>query len=224
LSQLIKDVEENKIGFTKLIENDYSNIKNFIKSVSGKFNDLIVVGIGGSSLGFEAIADAILPYGYNSLSFSERGGFPRVWIADNIDPFKTYWIAKNCVPQDTLVCVITKSGSTVETISNFMYIYNWLEEEVEDIKEHIVIITDNADNPLRKFAKEKNFNIFDIPLNVGGRYSVLSPVGMLPAAILGMDINKFLQGAKEVTMNNYEKILYLAAVYIYYIEKNITLM
>jgi len=105
-----------------------------------------------------------------------------------------------------------------------MYIYNWLEEEVEDIKEHIVIITDNADNPLRKFAKEKNFNIFDIPLNVGGRYSVLSPVGMLPAAILGMDINKFLQGAKEVTMNNYEKILYLAAVYIYYIEKNITLM
>ena len=219
LSQLIKVAEENKIGFTKLIENDYSNIKNFVKTVSGKFNDLIVIGIGGSSLGFEAIVDAILPYGYNSLSFSERGGFPRVWIADNIDPYKSYWITKNCVPQDTVVCVITKSGSTVETISNFMYIYNWLENEVEDIKEHIVIITDNVDNPLRKFGKEKNFNIFDIPLNVGGRFSVLSPVGMLPAAILGMDINKFLQGAKDVTMDNYEKILCLAAVYIYYIEK-----
>ena len=122
LSQLIKVAEENKIGFTKLIENDYSNIKNFVKTVSGKFNDLIVIGIGGSSLGFEAIVDAILPYGYNSLSFSERGGFPRVWIADNIDPYKSYWITKNCVPQDTVVCVITKSGSTVETISNFMYI------------------------------------------------------------------------------------------------------
>ena len=219
LSQLIKSAEENKIGFTKLINTDNSNIKAFVKSISGKFNDLIIIGIGGSSLGFEAIADAILPYGYNSLSFSERGGFPRVWIADNIDPFKTYWIAKNCVPQDTLVCVITKSGSTVETISNFMYIYRWLVEDVEDINEHIIIITDNVDNPLRKFGREKNFQIFDIPVNVGGRYSVLSPVGMVPAAILGMDIDKFQYGAKEVTMPNYEKILHLAAVYIYYIEK-----
>ena len=219
LSELIKSADENRIGFTKLIDNDYGNIKNFIKSVSGKFNDLIVIGIGGSSLGFEAIVDAVLPYGYNSLSFSERGGFPRVWIADNIDPYKSYWITKNCVPQDTIICVITKSGSTVETISNFLFIYNWLEEEVEDIKEHVIVITDNSDNPLRKFAIEKHFQIFDIPVNVGGRYSVLSTVGMLPAAILGMDINKFLSGAKEVTLNNYEKILHLAAVYIYYIEK-----
>lgn len=219
LSDLIKTAEENKIGFTKLIDNDYNNIKSFVKSVSGKFNDLIVIGIGGSSLGFEAIADAILPYGHNSLSFSERGGFPRVWIADNIDPYKSYWITKNCVPQDTILCVITKSGSTVETISNFLFIYNWLEEEVEDIKEHVIVITDNADNALRRFATEKHFQIFDIPVNVGGRYSVLSAVGMVPAAILGMDINKFLLGAKEATANNYEKILYLAAVYIYYIEK-----
>lgn len=219
LSQLIKSADENKIGFTKLINNDYGNIKAFAKSIAGKFNDLIVIGIGGSSLGFEAIVDAILPYGYNSLSFSERGGFPRVWIADNIDPYKSYWITKNCVPQDTIVCVITKSGSTVETISNFIYIYNWLEEEVEDVKEHVIVITDNSENPLRKFAIEKHFQIFDIPVNVGGRYSVLSSVGMVPAAILGMDLNKFLLGAKEVTLSNYEKILHLAATYIYYIEK-----
>jgi glucose-6-phosphate isomerase len=219
LSQLIKSSEENKVGFTKLVNNDYKNIKDFAKSVAGKFNDLIVIGIGGSSLGFEAIVDAILPYGHNSLSFSERGGFPRIWIADNIDPYKSYWITKNCVPQDTNVCVITKSGSTVETISNFMYIYNWLEAEVEDIKEHIVVITDNVENSLRKFAIEKHFQIFDIPINVGGRYSVLSPVGMVPASMLGMDINKFLQGAKDAVETNYEKILHLAAVYIYYIEK-----
>lgn len=218
LSKLLKMIETGEVGFAKLDSFNLDVLKGFVKTVMGKFNDLIIVGIGGSSLGFEAIVESLMPYGHNSLSFAERGGFPRVWIADNVDPYKSYWITKNCVPQDSIVCVITKSGTTVETISNFTYIYNWLESEVEDIRDHIVCITDNINNPLRSFAQSKDFKIFDIPLNVGGRFSVLTSAGMMPSAILGLDIDKFLAGAYDVIKSDFEQILILSAVYIHYIE------
>ncbi|MDY6821592.1 MAG: glucose-6-phosphate isomerase [Deferribacterota bacterium] len=226
LSELIKLTQAGEVGFPKLTTFNFDEVKKFSKSITGKFNDLIVVGIGGSSLGFEAIANALLPYGHNSLSFAERGGYPRVWIADNVDPHKSYWIAKNCLPQDTLLCVITKSGTTVETISNFLYLYNWMKEDVNDINEHIVVVTDNNDNPLRKYAVERGIKTFDIPSNVGGRYSVLSVVGMLPSFIVGLDIDAFLEGAKKIVESNYEQVLCLAAIYSYYIDKkyNINVM
>lgn len=220
LSKLLDMIENKEVGLADLISQDLTDIHKYVKSVKGLYNDLIVVGIGGSSLGLEALVNALLPYGYNSLSFSERGCFPRIWIADNIDPHKIHWILKHCNPSDTLVCVITKSGTTVETMSNFSLIYNWLDENISNVSKQIVSITDAKTGLLIKFVEEKGITNFIIPKNVGGRFSVLSPVGLLPAALLGIDIDNLLKGASSILNIDYEQIIVLSSVYLYYLNNN----
>ncbi|KAA0258178.1 glucose-6-phosphate isomerase [Deferribacter autotrophicus] len=217
--KLLKLVDKGDIGFPKLVDQALDNITAYAKKKLGKFNDLVVVGIGGSSLGLEAIVNALLPHGYNSLTFSERGGFPRIWIADNVDPYKIQWIMKNCQPSDTLVCVISKSGGTVETVSNFNILYKWLSEEVEKPKDHIIVITDPEKGLLRKWSEENEIDTFFVPKNVGGRFSVFSPVGLVPASLLGLEIDKMIEGAKDFIATNLQQALVLSAIYIFYIEK-----
>lgn len=226
LSRLLNMFDGGDAGFIALPAQDTSEIKKFAKEVSGKFNDLIVVGIGGSSLGVETLCTAILPYGYNARSFAERGCFPRVWVADNVDPCKMTSILTECQPEDTFVCIITKSGSTVETAANFGIIYEWLSEKVSNPKKQICAITDPEKGSLRAMTGEKGFESFAIQPNVGGRFSVLSPVGLVPAALLGMDADKLLEGAASITKDNYEKILTLSAIYMYFMEhgKSINVM
>ncbi len=218
-SELLKLVEKNDVGFPNLPKADLSAIVSYVKECQGKFNDLILVGIGGSSLGLEAIVNALLPFGYNGLSYSERGCFPRIWVADNPDPNKIYWIKKHCVPSDTLICVISKSGGTVETVSNFAIFYEWIKKEVENYKEHIVVITDPENGALREFANIENITSFEIPKNVGGRFSVLSSVGLVPARLLGIDIEKLLKGANDLYYDYKDLILNMSAVYLHYLKK-----
>jgi len=219
LSRLLMLVDEGAAGFVNLPQQDTSAMKKFAKDLNGNFNDLILVGIGGSSLGIETLCTALLPYGYNARSFAERGGFPRVWVADNVDPAKISAILDECEPEDTFVCVITKSGSTVETAANFNIIYEWLDENVKDVKKHVCAITDPEKGALRKITSEEGFSSFEVPANVGGRFSVLSSVGLLPAALLGMDIDKLLEGAASVTKDKYEKIVTLCSIYMYFMDK-----
>ncbi|MGA1845757.1 glucose-6-phosphate isomerase [Deferribacter abyssi] len=216
--KLLEIIEKGDVGFPKLLEQTCEDITVYAKRKVGKFNDLIVIGIGGSSLGLEAILNALLPYGYNSLTFSERGGFPRIWIADNVDPYKIKWIMKHCHPSDTLLCVVSKSGGTVETISNFNVFYKWLSEEVADPKDNIVVITDPDKGLLRKWSNKCKISSFSIPKNIGGRFSVFSPVGLVPASILGLEIERMVEGAKDFVVNNIEQALLLSAIYIFYIE------
>lgn len=223
LSDLITLSEESEVGFSHLPEFDLSQIKETVKSSKGQYNDLIIVGIGGSSLGVEAVTNALLPHGYNALSFGERGCLPRVWFADNVDPHKLYWILKKCEAEDTLVCVITKSGSTVETVSNFSIIYKWLNENLKTPFSHIYVITDPEKGPLREFAEMHNIKTFSIPSNVGGRFSVLSPVGMVPAALLGLDVDRMMEGAEEIVKSEKEKVLYLSAIYLSFIKKGLNI-
>jgi glucose-6-phosphate isomerase len=219
LSRLLMMVDEGKAGFVQLPTQDTSAMKKFAKEVSGKFNDLIVIGIGGSSLGVETLCNALLPFGHNTRSFAERGGFPRVWVADNVDPSKISSILSECHPEDTMVCVITKSGSTVETAANFNIIYEWLKSGVKDIKKHICAITDPEKGSLRAMTAKEGFISFPVQPNVGGRFSVLSPVGLLPAAMLGMDIDKLLEGAGSITKDKYERIITLSCIYMYFMDK-----
>ncbi|MGD9808364.1 MAG: glucose-6-phosphate isomerase [Deferribacterales bacterium] len=218
LSRLLRLVDDGKAGFVNLPSQDTSEMKKYAKEMGGKFNDLILVGIGGSSLGMETLCNALLPYGHNARSFSTRGGFPRVWVADNVDPSKLSAILSECHPEDTFVCVITKSGSTVETAANFNIIYEWLDEGVKDVKKHFCAITDPEGGTLRKISSAEGFVTFPVPQNVGGRFSVLSSVGLLPAAMLGMDIDKLLEGAASVTKDKYEKIVTLSSIYMYFME------
>jgi len=226
LSRLLKLVDDGTAGFVNLPKQDTSDIKKFAKRLNGKFNDLILVGIGGSALGIETLCTALLPHGYNARSFAERGAFPRVWLADNVDPCKISAILDECNPEDTYIVVITKSGSTVETAANFNVIFEWLDKGTKDPKTHICAVTDPEDGTLRKIADNSGFATFSVPKNVGGRFSVLSPVGLLPAALLGMDIDKLLEGAGSITADKYEKIITLASIYMYFMDngRNINVM
>lgn len=217
-SRLTEMVDSGSVGFPKLPSEDISAIKNFAKECKGKYNDLIVVGIGGSALGIEAVVNAVLPFGHNAMNYTERGCFPRIWVADNVDPSKISGILKLCKQEDTLVVVISKSGNTVETAENFSLIYEWFKVKELDLKKHIAVITDAAKGPMRAFADKNKLTSFSIDSSIGGRFSVLSPVGLVPAAILGVDIDKMLSGAASVTEHGYDRILKAAAIYLYFME------
>ena len=226
LSQLIKMQDAGDVGFMNLPGQDYSDIKNYTKKIKGTVNDLIVVGIGGSSLGLEAVCGALLPFGHNAFGFGERGSWPRVWIADNVDPSKMHQILKECTPEDTFVVVISKSGSTVETASNFCIIADWMASEIKDISKNIAVITDPEKGPLREITDNLGMKSFVVPDNVGGRFSVLSAVGLLPASLLGIDFEKMLQGAKTIVESDYELVITLSAIYMYFMDngKNINVL
>ncbi len=219
LKKLRDMAEKGLVGFPDLVNQDLSSIKKLASEVRGRFDDLIVAGIGGSALGIEAVVNALLPYGYNALGKDLRGGFPRIWVADNTDPSKISGILEHCSPESTFTVVISKSGSTVETAANFSVIFEWLKNGVKDISGHIAVITDPEKGNLRAFANDNGLPVFDIAPSVGGRFSVLSPVGLLPAALMGVDIDKLLKGAADVTAGGYDKILTACAVYIYFMEK-----
>jgi len=226
LSRLLKLVDEDKAGFVNLPAQDTSAMKKFAKELNGKFNDLIIIGIGGSSLGIETLCNALLPHGYNSRSFARRGAFPRVWVADNVDPSKISSILEDCEPEDTYIVVISKSGSTVETAANFNVIYEWLDKGAKDPKKHICAVTDPSTGTMRKIVTKQGYAAFNVPPNVGGRFSVLSAVGLLPAALLGMDIDKLLEGAGSIVKDKYEKVITLSSIYMYFMDngKNINVM
>ena len=157
--RLQKMVEEGSVGFPKLPEYDTTELREFAKDVKTNYNDLIVVGIGGSALGIEAVVNAILPYGYNAMSYTDRGCLPRVWVADNVDPSKIQSILKICTPDDTLAVVISKSGNTVETAENYSLIHSWFKSKVQDMKKHIVVVTDPNKGPLREYANHHGLRI-----------------------------------------------------------------
>ncbi|MCX8084931.1 MAG: glucose-6-phosphate isomerase [Calditerrivibrio sp.] len=219
LIKLSQMVEKGEVGFPKLVESDISDLLNFVKEGAGRYDDVIVIGIGGSSLGFEAITNGLLPYGYNCLSKDKRGFFPRFWVMDNVDSFKVYWILKHCDPDRTLAIVISKSGSTVETAANFLIVYKWFNEHAVDLKDHLVAITDPVKGDLRKIVGMLNILAFTVPPNVGGRYSVLSAVGLLPAALVGVDIKRILEGAAYFIHNGKNIYLTMTAIYNIYLTR-----
>jgi len=161
-----------------------------------KIKALVVLGIGGSALGPIAVQQAIHSPFYN-LNEKLRGGNPQLFVADNIDPTTIADLLETVELRDTLFSVVSKSGSTSETMAQFMIIKDILERELgrEAARNHIVCTTDAENGNLIKIAKEEGYKTFYIPAGVGGRFSQLCPVGLLPAAFCGVDIEKMLAGA-----------------------------
>lgn len=217
--KLNKMVESGEIGFPKLAEVDLGELIDFTKKFQGLYNDLIVIGIGGSSLGFEAVANALLPFGFNAFSKDKRGFFPRYWVMDNVDSFKVYSILEHCKPEETLVVVISKSGSTVETAANFLVVYDWIRKSDVDIRNHIITVTDSSKGDLRKITDMFGLDSFVVPGNVGGRFSVLSSVGLLPAALVGIDIEQMKKGAEYFIQHGKSIFMTMSAIYNAFLEK-----
>lgn len=158
---------------------------------------LVVVGIGGSSLGAKAVHQAIHGRFYHA-----NEPVLRVYFAETVDADRMFTILtvleKELIKgHAVLITVITKSGTTTETIANFHVLLSLLiKHRPHDYKEYIVAITDK-DSPLWRFASEEGYALLPIPKVVGGRYSVFSPVGLFPLLMAGVDTDLLLQGAQE---------------------------
>ena len=170
----------------------------FAAQSKGRFTDVVVLGIGGSALGPIALRTALRPSGWNMLSDDLRNGFPRLHVLDNVDPETIAALLDRLDLSRCLFIVTSKSGGTAETMSQFLIVHEMLERSSLPVDAHVVFITDPAQGALRPLAAEQRITALDIPPSVGGRFSVLTPVGTLPAALIGIDVTKLLDGAADM--------------------------
>lgn len=169
--------------------------------VRGKFDDILLLGIGGSALGPIALRTALCPPRWNELTAAQRNGHPRLHVLDNVDPASIGATLSRLDFAKTLVLVVSKSGGTGETMAQYLIVRDTLAKALgeEQAKAHLVFVTDPKVGALRKIANAEGIRTCDIPPNVGGRFSVLSPVGVLPAALIGIDVKALLAGAGDIT-------------------------
>lgn len=158
----------------------------------------VVLGIGGSALGANAVISALAPI-YQE--WSPATGNPKVFVLDNVDPD---WLAEwlQTMPLDkTHVNVVSKSGGTIETSSQFLLLYDAVRRAVgdeEETRKRFTLTTDVRSGHFRKLADDLGFQTLEVPDGVGGRFSVLSPVGLFPALMAGVDCESMLEGAARV--------------------------
>ena len=176
-------------------------VKEYAALVENRFENILVLGIGGSALGGLAVTEALLKPYWNLLSSEQRNNFPRIFFLDNIDPDGIVGLLDVLDLSKTLVNVITKSGSTAETMSQFMIIKDRLEKELgDDYRKNIVATTDKNIGVLRQIAEQEGYKTFVVPDDVGGRFSVFSAVGLLPFALVGLDIDEIVRGVKDMDL------------------------
>src|SRR3712207_925111 len=158
--------------------------------------DFIHVGIGGSALGPMALQKALNHPYYNAMPVETRRG-PRIHFAENTDPNTLAAILDVADPTSTWVNVVTKSGSTAETMANFLVIRSWLVDALGNFgyQGRTVATTDPEEGFLKEISDREDLTVLPIPKDVGGRFSVLTPVGLLPAAVAGLDVEALLAGA-----------------------------
>ncbi len=174
-------------------------VKEFASLVEGRFDNILVLGIGGSALGGIAVTEALLKPYWNFLTPEQRNGLPRIFFLDNIDPDSINGLLDILDLKKTLVNVITKSGDTAETMSQYMIIKNRMEKELGDnYRRNIVATTDKKMGILRQLADQEGYKIFYVPDDVGGRFSVFSSVGLVPFALLGLNIDEIINGIKDM--------------------------
>ena len=166
------------------------------KEIRKKFEYFVVLGIGGSALGPIAVFNALKHLHYNDLPADKRGG-PKFYVEDNVDPERMAALLDVIDLDKTMFNVITKSGSTSETMSQYLIVWDILVKKFgARAKDHMIATTSAEKGNLIKLAQKEGLKTFYIPDGVGGRFSELCPVGLLPAAVLGIDIEEMLAGAK----------------------------
>ena len=161
------------------------------------FKHMVLLGIGGSALGPRALQKAFFPQ-------QDRPGHngPWLWIMDNVGAEELSATMENLNPAETLVVVVSKSGGTIETLAQYFFLRKWLQQSLGSAwTEHLLLITDAAAGYLREEAERLHCLSLPVPEHLGGRYSVLSAVGMVPAAFMGLSWRGILAGAARVNEN-----------------------
>jgi glucose-6-phosphate isomerase len=161
--------------------------------------EFIVLGIGGSALGARALHQALCHPQHNMLPVGRRKHHPGLWVLDNIDPDFMYGMLDALNMKRVAVNVISKSGTTAETLAQFLFLYRLLASRLggeDKVRERLIITTDPKKGPLRDLVEQKGFQSLAVPPRVGGRYSVLTAVGLFPAHLAGIDVEELLAGAR----------------------------
>ncbi len=227
LEEFHKREEKGEIGFTQLPSTvEYrEEVSRFLLKAKGKFDYLVVLGIGGSALGLVALQEALKPEATSPSTPPAGGVFPALYVVDNVDPSLVSSVLNRIDLNRTLINVISKSGATLETLANFLVFRSALIEAVgyQKHSRHIVVTTTLGEGYLFELAQKEGYQLFGIPLNVGGRFSVFSPVGLLPAGLIGIDLMELLAGAqymKELCHSrpSMKNISFLSAVIQYLLD------
>jgi glucose-6-phosphate isomerase len=164
----------------------------------GRYAHLLILGIGGSALGAKAMLAALKPAAWNEWGADGRDGWPTLTVLDNVDPYTVLGALDRLDPRKTLVNVISKSGGTAETLAQYLIVREWLDRALgESARDHLVVTTDPEKGPLRALVRDEGLASFEVPSAVGGRFSVLTAVGLVPAALLGIDLTELLAGAQD---------------------------
>ena len=176
---------------------EYARIKEAAKKIQKKCDVFVVIGIGGSYLGARAVIEYVKSPLYNNL---KREGTPEIYFSGcNISAQSLNELLAICEGKDICINVISKSGTTTEPAVAFRVFRDLLEKKYgkEEAKERIFVTTDKARGTLKKFSDEAGYETFVVPDNVGGRFSVLTAVGLLPIAVSGTDIDALMKGAAD---------------------------
>ena len=201
--QLEKDANNNSkmVGWMFLPERyDKNELERILKAkekIQKESKVLVVIGIGGSYLGAKAVIDGLVKKSDNQKT-------EVVFVGNNMSTRYINEIITYIEDKDFSINVISKSGTTTEPAIAFRIFRQFLIEKygIEEARKRIYVTTDSSKGALKEIADEEAYETFVIPSNIGGRYSVLTPVGLLPIAVAGIDIRKILEGA-EKAMNEY---------------------
>ncbi|MBU1446463.1 glucose-6-phosphate isomerase [Patescibacteria group bacterium] len=170
-----------------------TEIKEYGDSVKGKFESVVVLGIGGSALGTICLERSLKHIFGNEKPDKTN---PKLYVLDNIDPNLIREIDDVINYEKTLFIVISKSGKTPETIAQYFYFRDKTDKKGLDPSKNFVFVTGMENSFLRKIGEKENIKMFEIPKNISGRFSVLSAVGLVPAYLIGINIDQLIEGAK----------------------------
>lgn len=193
--RVVDEAAAGVLGFWSLPEDPSTlrAIEAHADALGDGVKDVLVLGIGGSSLGARAVLHAL--GGPPEVAGTRR----RLHLPDNSDPWLLSALLDHLSPRATVAVVISKSGGTVETAAQMLVVRRWLDQALgADARKHLIYVTDPQKGPLREQAEAEGITAFDVPSNVGGRFSVLSAVGLVPACLAGLDAGGMLEGAAEM--------------------------
>lgn len=198
VKNFLAKVENGEIGFPGLPfqKDTLAQVEAYARARKTKCRNVLLLGIGGSALGATALD--VLVNGPHP--FRRKDAPATLYTVDNVDPLLLGEALGQLDARKTQALVVTKSGSTAETMAQFLVVYQWLKKKVGAKKaaQQVAAVTDPHKGDLLQLAREERFELFEVPQNVGGRFSVLSAVGLLPAALVGVNVKKLLQGAGDI--------------------------
>ncbi len=195
-AKLVEETGAGRLPFLTMpyaaaLKQDLAELRDYLKG----FDHMLLLGIGGSALGARALQKAFYPQ-------QDQPGHtgPSLWIGDNVDAYALEAYLAKLPPEKTVIVTVSKSGGTIETVGQYFILKEWAQKHLGDAwSDHMLLVTDEEQGFLRGEVEAYGIKALPVPDNLGGRYSVLSAVGLIPALFLGMDIDALFAGAQEAT-------------------------